>query len=125
LDGRIANADQCLTDDVAKFCNFLAHLYSQISKPILDIVLIANQILATATSSSSTGSNTSGVLPLALSAVVVYTTARVLKLVQPPFGRLAAEYIPSYRYVRQLPSLILGILGNNSTKETCAMFTAE
>ncbi|KAL5486881.1 hypothetical protein EMCRGX_G019418 [Ephydatia muelleri] len=39
LDNRIANADQLLTQDVDKFCDTLAELYSNISKPILDICL--------------------------------------------------------------------------------------
>jgi ATP-binding cassette subfamily D (ALD) protein 3 len=39
LDNRISNADQLLTQDVEKFCDTLAELYSNISKPILDIVL--------------------------------------------------------------------------------------
>jgi ATP-binding cassette subfamily D (ALD) protein 3 len=39
LDSRISNADQLLTQDVEKFCDTLAELYSNISKPILDISL--------------------------------------------------------------------------------------
>lgn len=39
LDNRISNADQLLTQDVEKFCDTLAELYSNISKPILDIIL--------------------------------------------------------------------------------------
>lgn len=39
LDNRIANPDQLLTQDVERFCESLVHLYSNVSKPILDIVL--------------------------------------------------------------------------------------
>ncbi|MEQ2230194.1 hypothetical protein ILYODFUR_026745 [Ilyodon furcidens] len=39
LDNRIANADQLLTQDVEKFCNSVVDLYSNLSKPLLDIVL--------------------------------------------------------------------------------------
>ncbi|KAJ8010450.1 hypothetical protein DPEC_G00075200 [Dallia pectoralis] len=39
LDNRIANADQLLTQDVEKFCNSVVDLYSNLSKPILDIGL--------------------------------------------------------------------------------------
>ncbi|GLV44493.1 ATP binding cassette subfamily D member 3 [Carabus blaptoides fortunei] len=39
LDNRIANADQLLTTDVDKFCECLADLYSNVSKPLLDIGL--------------------------------------------------------------------------------------
>lgn len=45
LDGRLANADQCLTEDVANFCSNLAHLHSQLSKPILDILLMSIELL--------------------------------------------------------------------------------
>ncbi|KAG8436756.1 hypothetical protein GDO86_007733 [Hymenochirus boettgeri] len=39
LDNRIANADQLLTQDVEKFCNSVVDLYSNLSKPFLDIAL--------------------------------------------------------------------------------------
>lgn len=39
LDNRIANADQLLTQDVEKFCNTLTDLYSNLSKPLLDVVI--------------------------------------------------------------------------------------
>ncbi|XP_074642517.1 ATP-binding cassette sub-family D member 3-like isoform X2 [Tubulanus polymorphus] len=41
LDTRIANVDQLLTQDVEKFCNCIGDLYSNLSKPMLDIVLYA------------------------------------------------------------------------------------
>ncbi|KAI8429222.1 hypothetical protein MSG28_007747 [Choristoneura fumiferana] len=37
LDNRISNADQLLTTDIDKFCETVIDLYSNISKPILDI----------------------------------------------------------------------------------------
>lgn len=37
LDNRISNADQLLTTDVDKFCDTIADLYSNVSKPLLDI----------------------------------------------------------------------------------------
>ncbi|XP_037783578.1 ATP-binding cassette sub-family D member 3-like [Penaeus monodon] len=39
LDSRISNADQLLTQDVEKFCDSVVELYSNISKPILDILI--------------------------------------------------------------------------------------
>uniref|UniRef100_A0A668RW60 Uncharacterized protein n=1 Tax=Oreochromis aureus TaxID=47969 RepID=A0A668RW60_OREAU len=39
LDNRVANADQLLTQDVEKFCNSVVDLYSNVSKPLLDIGL--------------------------------------------------------------------------------------
>ncbi|XP_062412578.1 ATP-binding cassette sub-family D member 3-like isoform X1 [Sardina pilchardus] len=39
LDNRIANPDQLLTQDVEKFSNSIVDLYSNISKPLLDICI--------------------------------------------------------------------------------------
>ncbi|KAM6977993.1 ATP-binding cassette sub-family D member 3a isoform 2-T2 [Aplochiton taeniatus] len=39
LDNRIANPDQLLTQDVERFCNSVVELYSNLSKPLLDIGL--------------------------------------------------------------------------------------
>ena len=39
LDSRIANPDQLLVTDVDKFCESCTELYSNISKPLLDIFI--------------------------------------------------------------------------------------
>ncbi|XP_056598505.1 ATP-binding cassette sub-family D member 3b isoform X1 [Triplophysa dalaica] len=39
LDNRISNPDQLITQDVEKFCNSVVDLYSNISKPLLDILI--------------------------------------------------------------------------------------
>lgn len=39
LDNRISNADQLLTQDVEKFCHSLTDLYSNLSKPLLDVII--------------------------------------------------------------------------------------
>ena len=44
IDNRIANADQLLTQDVEKFCNSLVELYSNLSKPLLDIIIYIYQL---------------------------------------------------------------------------------
>ncbi|KAK5978370.1 ATP-binding cassette sub-family D member 3, partial [Trichostrongylus colubriformis] len=44
LDNRIQNADQLLTQDVDKFCDGLVELYSNLTKPIVDVLLYVSRI---------------------------------------------------------------------------------
>ncbi|KAH7701626.1 CRE-PMP-2 protein, partial [Aphelenchoides avenae] len=44
LDNRIANADQLLTQDVDRFCEGLVELYSNLSKPLVDVALYVGSI---------------------------------------------------------------------------------
>ncbi|KAF5880228.1 ATP-binding cassette sub-family D member 3-like, partial [Clarias magur] len=39
VDNRMVNTDQLLTQDVERFCNSVVDLYSNVSKPLLDIVI--------------------------------------------------------------------------------------
>ncbi|KAJ3357257.1 hypothetical protein HDU83_008070 [Entophlyctis luteolus] len=80
LDDRIRNADQLITQDVSRFCNALSSLYSNITKPILDVV-ICNVELSFAV----------GLEPLILTNVMVQLTSWMLRRVTPPYGALAAE----------------------------------
>ena len=54
LDSRIENADHLLTDDITAFTASLAHLYSQLTKPLFDCALIG---LALARSSRQKGAS--------------------------------------------------------------------
>lgn len=47
LDNRISNADQLLTTDIDKFCESATDLYSNISKPILDIFIYVYRLTVT------------------------------------------------------------------------------
>lgn len=80
LDSRIRNIDQLLTVDIEKFCSSVADLYSNVSKPSIDIVLFSRQL---ARSLGPSG-------PLCM---ILYfgLCSIVLRTVQPPFGQLAAE----------------------------------
>ncbi|XP_006825744.1 ATP-binding cassette sub-family D member 3-like [Saccoglossus kowalevskii] len=44
LDNRISNADQLLTQDTEKYCNSVVDLYSNLSKPLLDIVIYIREL---------------------------------------------------------------------------------
>ncbi|CAF0858300.1 unnamed protein product [Didymodactylos carnosus] len=44
LDSRIANVDQLLTQDVEKFSTCIADLYTNVSKPFLDIIIFSKKL---------------------------------------------------------------------------------
>ena len=47
LDNRISNPDQLLTTDVERFCTSITELYSNISKPMLDIIIYVQRLSVT------------------------------------------------------------------------------
>jgi len=80
LDDRIKNADQMIVVDVNRFSNSLAEIYSNIAKPILDVVLLNYQL-----------SRNVGAESLIVLTVLVQGTAALLRALTPAFGRHAAE----------------------------------
>ncbi|KAJ1023141.1 hypothetical protein NDA16_003294 [Ustilago loliicola] len=79
LDGRLDAADQYITTDIARFCETLAALYSNVSKPVLDLIIF-NYAL-----SRSLGPM--GILGLTSNYLI---TGWILRQVTPAFGKLAA-----------------------------------
>jgi ATP-binding cassette subfamily D (ALD) protein 3 len=45
LDSRVANPDQRLTSDIDKWANSLSMIYSNFSKPVLDIFLFSKKLM--------------------------------------------------------------------------------
>lgn len=80
LDDRIKNADQCITQDVSKFCNSLSELYSNLAKPVLDIVIYNVQL------SRAVGGDA-----LFIASAIVQMSAWALRKITPPFGKMVAE----------------------------------
>ncbi|KAJ9658697.1 ATP-binding cassette long-chain fatty acid transporter pxa2 [Neophaeococcomyces mojaviensis] len=80
LDDRIRNADQLITVDVSRFSNSLAELYSNLAKPVLDMVIYNYSL------SKSVGGE--GLFAMAL---LVQVSANVMRALTPPFGKYVAE----------------------------------
>ena len=80
LDDRIKNADQLITVDVSRFSNSLAELYSNLAKPILDIIIYNYSL------SRSVGGE-----GLFMMSLMVQLSANVMRALTPPFGKYVAE----------------------------------
>jgi ATP-binding cassette subfamily D (ALD) protein 3 len=76
LDNRIQNADQLLTQDIDKFAETLAHLYSDIAKPLVDIGLFAYKL----------GQSIGGEAPVMM-LLYFASTGALLRFISPPFGK--------------------------------------
>ena len=80
LDNRIDGADQLITTDINKFCTALASLYSNLGKPVLDIIIFNYQL-----------SKTIGVKGMWGMLANYVVTATILRAATPQFGKLAAQ----------------------------------
>ncbi|KAG8132669.1 putative ATP-binding cassette sub-family D member 3 protein [Naja naja] len=91
LDNRIGNPDQLLTQDVEKFCNSVVDLYSNLSKPFLDIVLYIFKL------TSAIGAQG----PASMMAYLLFSGFFLTRL-RRPIGKMTVteqKYEGEYRYV--------------------------
>lgn len=91
-----------LTEDISVFTSSVAHLYSHLTKPCFDLMLIG---LALMRSSRKMKANIiTGPL---LAFVVISATALILRQLSPKFGQLVAEEATRYGYLRHVHSRII------------------
>ncbi|XP_076643874.1 ATP binding cassette subfamily D [Halictus rubicundus] len=86
LDNRLGGAEQRLTDDLSELAGSVAHLYSSLTKPLLDCALVGIALMSFA--SKMGAKRMQG--PLLASAVIA-VTGQILRLTSPKFGQLVAE----------------------------------
>ena len=79
MDSRITNPDQIFTSDVEKWAYSLANLYSNFSKPLLDIVLFSKKL-----------SETLGIQGPMWTFFWYVLTVLFIRFITPPFGKLVA-----------------------------------
>lgn len=79
LDTRISHPDQIFSNDIELWSNSIANLYSNVSKPFLDLVLFVRKL-----------SKTMGKEGPILMLLFYVANAFVIKFIAPPFGRMTA-----------------------------------
>ena len=102
LDSRLTNPDECLTEDVRLFSLSVAHLYSHVTKPLLDVIVICFTLKKLAVKRGS-----SWLVPLALGTLVTFVTSEILKGFSPRFGKLVADESQKRGYLRYIQSRII------------------
>ncbi|CAF1062041.1 unnamed protein product [Adineta steineri] len=88
LDSRLLTPDQNLTDDIETFASTLTHLFSQLTKPFLDVAIIT-WTLVRMVQQKKTARGLREV-PI-LTIMVIFLTFWALRKLSPRFGRLVSE----------------------------------
>lgn len=102
LDGRLENPDHCLTDDITTFSQHCAHLYSHVTKPLLDVCVITFTLFRMAHRMGAYG-----IPGPFLATIVVFFTHSVLRWSSPKFGKLVAEEARRKGFLRFVHSRVI------------------
>jgi len=106
--------DQNLTDDIEKLTHLLVHLYSQLTKPILDISLITVTLISMAKQNSF-----NYLFPTAIAFIVIFCTGFLMRILSPKFGKMAANVAKQKGYLRFLYTRI------QTNSEEIAFYSGE
>lgn len=79
LDSRVTNPDQRLTSDIEKWAGSMSVIYSNFSKPLLDIIMFSRKL-----------SELVGWAGPGLVVLWYLVSGFIIKVVSPPFGKLTA-----------------------------------
>lgn len=102
LDSRLAAPDESLTEDLRLFCDSVSHLYSHMTKPILDLILVCFTLNVLAKKRGQ-----SWVQPLSIGTLVTVTTGHILRHFSPKFGKLVSEESARRGQLRTVHSRII------------------
>lgn len=102
LDGRLTNPDHSLTEDVQAFSAAVTHIYSHVSKPLLDVVLMSGALSRLA---KKKGENSP--YPPMIGFGMIFFTGWILRMFSPAFGKLVAEEARRSGYLRHVHSRLI------------------
>jgi ABC-type uncharacterized transport system fused permease/ATPase subunit len=112
-DSRIAVVDQRLTDDITKLSAETAHLYNHLTKPCLDVLLVAYSLLqfnlraqGPATKAGKRSLWTA-IAPLLFGCGVIGVSMTVLRWMSPQFGKQAAARSQAEGHYRATQSRVV------------------
>lgn len=120
LDTRLENVDHSLTDDITTFAHHCAHMYSHVTKPMLDVAVVLVTLFRMGQQMGSYGTPGPLIglycscsvgpryLPLSLEgASIVFCTHLILRRCSPQFGKLVSEEARRKGYLRFVHSRII------------------
>ena len=106
--------DQNLTEDIDKFTQLFVHLYSQLTKPILDVTLITATLINLARNN-----NFNYFAPTSVAILIVSSTSMLMRGLSPKFGKMTQEIQKQKGFLRYLYTRI------QTNSEEIAFYSGE